>query len=141
MSIPDPGQVVEVRSCLWVVDNVTMSVFVSDVIGKQHFVDLTLLEQDSPGETLQVVWELESGSWILEKAGFPSADGLDDLNIGHNFHKTKHGVRYSMNEFSRCSILDRLLELNHQRYQEEVKAGLQYNQKKKANFSGVVQRR
>ena len=39
-------------------------------------------------------------------------------------HTTKQGERYTLSEPARRTVLDRLLALNHQRYAEEVKAGL-----------------
>lgn len=50
--------------------------------------------------------------------------GWADLDLGHGFHQTKQGVRYTICEDARREVLDRLLELNHQRYAEEVAAGL-----------------
>lgn len=52
------------------------------------------------------------------------AYGWGDLDLGHGFHETKQGVRYTISEPARRIVLDRLLALNHQRYEEEVKAGL-----------------
>lgn len=53
-----------------------------------------------------------------------AAYGWSDLDLGHGFHATKQGVRYTLSEPARRTVLDRLLQLNHQRYEEEVKAGL-----------------
>ena len=53
-----------------------------------------------------------------------AAYGWKDLDLGHGFHPTKQGVRYTISEPARRTVLDRLLALNHQRYEEEVKAGL-----------------
>ena len=73
--IPEPGQLVEVRRRQWVV---------SDVIGgsletknEQHLVTLNSLDEDALGEELQVVWQIEPGAKILNKAGMPSITGLD----------------------------------------------------------------
>ena len=52
------------------------------------------------------------------------AYGWDDLSLDHGFHETKHGLRYTISEAARVEVLDRLLELNHVRHAEEVKAGL-----------------
>lgn len=54
------------------------------------------------------------------------AYGWHDLadNLGHGFHDTRQGTRYTVAPAPRREILDRLLELNHARYAEEVKAGL-----------------
>ena len=53
-----------------------------------------------------------------------TAYGWRDLDLGHGFHETKQGVRYTLSESARRTVLDCLLALNHQRYGEEVKAGL-----------------
>jgi len=47
-----------------------------------------------------------------------------DLDLGHGFHQTKQGLRFTVSEPARREILDRLLALNHARYAEEVAAGL-----------------
>ncbi|WP_293752623.1 DNA methyltransferase [Limnohabitans sp. Rim8] len=47
------------------------------------------------------------------------AYGWGDIILGHNFYDTKHGVRYTISEDARREILDRLLDLNHQRYAAE----------------------
>ncbi|MFC1600823.1 Eco57I restriction-modification methylase domain-containing protein [Candidatus Sumerlaeota bacterium] len=62
-----------------------------------------------------------------------AAYGWDDLDLGHGFHETKQGLRYTICEEARREILDRLLELNHQRYAEEVAAGLHAKKKPKSN--------
>lgn len=52
-----------------------------------------------------------------------AAYGWSDLDLGHGFHATKQGERYTLSEPARRTVLDRLLALNHQRYAEELKAG------------------
>lgn len=47
-----------------------------------------------------------------------------DLDLNHGIHETKQGERYTISESARRSVLDRLLAFNHQRYEEEVRAGL-----------------
>lgn len=59
------------------------------------------------------------------------AYGWQDLDLGHGFHKTKQGIRFTISETARREVLDRLLELNHQRYAEEVAQGLHDKGKKK----------
>jgi hypothetical protein len=61
-----------------------------------------------------------------------AAYGWSDLDLGHGFHATKQGERYTLSEPARRTVLDRLLALNHQRYAEEVKAGLHDKTTKKA---------
>ena len=60
----------------------------------------------------------------------------DGLN--HDFHQTKQGLRFTISEQNRREILDRLLQLNHQRYAEEVKQGLHDKAKKKATKTKKV---
>lgn len=60
-----------------------------------------------------------------------AAYGWSDLDLGHGFHETKQGMRYTISESARRTVLDRLLALNHQRYAEEVKAGLHDKKKSK----------
>jgi Eco57I restriction-modification methylase/MmeI, target recognition domain len=52
------------------------------------------------------------------------AYGWDDLDLDHGFHETRQGIRYTIGLAIRQEILDRLLELNHERYAAEVAAGL-----------------
>ena len=53
-----------------------------------------------------------------------AAYGWSDLNLGHGFHETKQGVRFTISEPARREVLQRLLKLNHERYAEEVQQGL-----------------
>jgi len=55
------------------------------------------------------------------------AYGWDDLiaqGLDHDFHDLGREVRYTIGPSVRQEILDRLLELNHERYAAEVAAGL-----------------
>jgi hypothetical protein len=47
-----------------------------------------------------------------------------DLELDHGFHDTPQGRRFTLGPAARAEALDRLLELNHERYAEEVAAGL-----------------
>lgn len=47
------------------------------------------------------------------------AYGWQDIELGHDFHETKLGRRFTISEVARREILDRLLTLNHQRHAEE----------------------
>lgn len=60
-----------------------------------------------------------------------AAYGWSDLKLDHGFHETKQGVRFTISESARRKVLDRLLALNHQRYAEEVAAGLHDKNKAK----------
>jgi len=52
------------------------------------------------------------------------AYGWTDLALGHGFHDTPQGLRHTICPPARREVLDRLLELNHQRHAEEVAQGL-----------------
>jgi hypothetical protein len=61
------------------------------------------------------------------------AYGWSDLNLEHGFHETAQGVRFTISESARREVLSRLLQLNHERYEEEVRMGLHEKGKKKTN--------
>ena len=61
------------------------------------------------------------------------AYGWDDLDLHHGFHETRQGYRYTVGPLARQEILDRLLELNHERYAVEVEAGLHKDSKNDAD--------
>jgi len=44
------------------------------------------------------------------------------LDLGHGFHQTKQGIRYTISEAARPKVLDLLLALNHERYAAEQTA-------------------
>jgi hypothetical protein len=49
-----------------------------------------------------------------------AAYGWSDLQLEHDFHETKQGVRFTISESARREVLARLLKLNHEHYAEEV---------------------
>jgi len=65
------------------------------------------------------------------------AYGWDDLLLEHGFHETKQGLRFTISEEARREVLDRLLLLNHQRHEEEVRAGLFEKGAKAKKVKGV----
>jgi SNF2 family DNA or RNA helicase len=74
-TIPEPGQLVEVRRRHWIVSDVKGQSF--EASGNQHVVILSSLDEDALGEELQVVWQIEPGAQVLEKAGMPRVTGVD----------------------------------------------------------------
>jgi hypothetical protein len=66
--------------------------------------------------------------------------GWTDLDLGHGFHETKQGIRFTISEPARREVLGRLLKLNHERYEEEVRQGL-LDTKSKAKKPRTKQRR
>lgn len=67
------------------------------------------------------------------------AYGWSDLDLGHDFHETAQGVRFTISDSARREVLGRLLALNHSRYEEEVKAGLHARAKGKAKAEAKSQ--
>jgi hypothetical protein len=52
------------------------------------------------------------------------AYGWSDLDLDHRFRDTPQGRRFTLGPSAHTEVLDRLLELNHRCYAEEVAAGL-----------------
>ena len=71
-SSPEPGQLVEVRRRQWVVADMQTSPARNGHSSPQHFVTLSSIDEDSLGEQIEVVWEIEPGAHIIERAGLPS---------------------------------------------------------------------
>ena len=47
-----------------------------------------------------------------------------EIELGHGFHETRQGIRFTISPQARVDVLDKLLALNHYRYEQEVKQGL-----------------
>jgi len=67
------------------------------------------------------------------------AYGWDDLldQLGHGFHPAGRDLRWTIGPAAQREILDRLLELNHERYAEEVAKGL--HDKKKGRKAATAE--
>ncbi len=79
-SKPEPGQLVSVRRRQWVVAAILASTPENSGIPPQHLVTLSSIDEDGLGEELQVIWEIEPGAHIIEKAGLPEITGFDDAD-------------------------------------------------------------
>jgi hypothetical protein len=75
---PEPGQLVEVRRRQWIVAETQTSPALFGSAAPQHFVTLLSIDEDSLGEQIEVVWEIEPGAHIIEKAGLPTISGRDE---------------------------------------------------------------
>src|SRR5690606_32495968 len=58
-----------------------------------------------------------------------SSYGWDDIELHHDFYELEYlpendRVRYTIHPEARIEVLKRLLLLNHERYEEEIKQGL-----------------
>lgn len=78
VATPEPGQLVEVRRRQWVVSDVVSSAAEEGFRSPQHCLTLASIDEDSLGEELEVIWEIEPGAHIIERAGLPSVTGRDE---------------------------------------------------------------
>jgi hypothetical protein len=76
-----------------------------------------------PDEAAADIQKLRDLHVEMDKAVAAAYD-WDTLDLGHGFHETKQGIRFTISEAARREVLQRLLKLNHERYAEEVKQGL-----------------
>ena len=88
-----------------------------------------------PQETAEDIVQLRALHKEMDEA-VAKAYGWDDLDLGHGFHETKQGLRYTISEEARREVLGRLLKLNHERYAEEVAMGLHEKGAKKGKGKG-----
>lgn len=95
-SLPEQGQLVEVRQRRYVVTEVRQSTLPPDPLKAydptpQHRVTLASVEDDALGEELQVIWEIEPGASTVEGAALPQPTGFDDP---HRFDAFMDAVRW-----------------------------------------------
>ncbi|MEU2772713.1 hypothetical protein ABZ646_07230 [Streptomyces sp. NPDC007162] len=97
--VPAPGQRVTVRNRPWVVTDVLRSTAASD--------DPARAAEATPSHLIT----LTSLGWT-------------PLDLNRNFHETPNGPRWSVDPNIQMEMNDRLLELNHVMYADEVQRGL-----------------
>jgi ERCC4-related helicase len=78
-TVPEPGQLVEVRRRQWIVADVDGSSLAPGA-SSQHLVRLSSIGEDSLGEEIEVIWEIEPGAHVIERAGLPELTGVDDAD-------------------------------------------------------------
>jgi len=93
----------------------------------------------NPDEGAADIEELRGLHVALDHA-VAAAYGWDDLDLDHGFHETPPGIRYTIGPVARVEVLDRQLELNHERYATEVADGLHDTKKggKRTRKAAVV---
>ena len=91
LSIPVPGQLVDVRRRRYVVVDIVQSTLQAPRTShspsrsstgdgdmpRHHLVTLSSVEDDALGEELQVIWEIEPGATPIEKTPLPPPVGFD----------------------------------------------------------------
>lgn len=95
----------------------------SIILARQEGLTKTYNRFHDPQEKTEDIVTLRELHREMDKA-VAKAYGWDDLKLEHGFHETKQGLRYTISEAARREVLDRLLLVNHQRHEEEVRAGL-----------------
>src|SRR5687768_10483044 len=83
LSIPEQGQLVDVRQRRFVVTDVRRAALPEDTLRQpapppQHLVTLSSVEDDGLGEALPVVWEIEPAAHVYEKVEPPEPTGFDE---------------------------------------------------------------
>ena len=89
------------------------------MLDRQEGLTATYNRFHDPAETAQDIAHLRRLHVEMDHA-VAAAYGWQDLPLGHGFHETAQGLRYTISEPARREVLTRLLQLNHQRYAEEV---------------------
>jgi hypothetical protein len=106
------------------------------MLARQEGLTKTYNRFHDPDETCANIQTLRQLHVEMDQA-VAAAYGWTDLDLGHGFHQTKQGLRYTISEPARREVLARLLKLNHERYAEEVRRGLHEKKKPKAGRSKV----
>ena len=80
--LPEQGQIVTVRQRRYVVTDITLGTLPIDplrltTVTPHHRIHLTSIEDDGLGEALDVIWEVEPATRIIEKAELPEPSGFD----------------------------------------------------------------
>ena len=78
-AVPEPGQLVRVRNLQWIVADVDATSVGYDK-PSQHLVRLSSISEDALGEEIEVIWEIEPGASVIERAGLPELNGIDDAD-------------------------------------------------------------
>ncbi len=93
------------------------------MLTEQQGLTTTYNRLHSSGETAEHIARLRELLSEMDQA-VAAAYGWTDLDLGHGFHETRQGLRFTISEAARREVLGRLLQLNHERYAAEVAAGL-----------------
>lgn len=98
------------------------------MLARQEGLTATYNHFHDPEETSEDIARLRELHCEMDQA-VAAAYGWHDLDLGHGFHDTPQGLRYTISPPARDEVLDRLLALNQERYEEEVRQGLHEGKK------------
>ena len=110
------------------------------MLARQEGLTKTYNRFHNPDETADDIQKLRDLHVETDNA-VAAAYGWSDLDLGHGFHETKQGLRFTISEPARREVLARLLTLNHERYAEEVAKGLHEKKKGGKDKGGGGMRR
>jgi hypothetical protein len=110
-SPPEQGQLVQVRSRPWVVNDVKPSSLPTPAMKlpagtPQNLLTLSSVEDDGLGEELQVVWEIEPGAKIVEKVALPGPTGFERYLLKHGLISPAAGRKGILNWLERIKPLE-----------------------------------
>jgi hypothetical protein len=76
---------------------------------------------------LAYAWDEEREPGIRDyevKAASAPLPAWREIDLGHGFHETRQGVRFTISPQARIDVIDKLMTLNQYRYDQEVEQGL-----------------
>jgi hypothetical protein len=109
------------------------------MLARQEGLTTTYNRVHDPNVTADEIVRLRELHLGLDRA-VRDAYGWSDLDLGYDFHATRIGTRFTLAPRARQEVLDRLLELNHKRYADEVRRGLHGKPKGKGRRKPVADR-
>jgi hypothetical protein len=56
-----------------------------------------------------------------------------EIDLGHSFHETRQGARFTISPEAQLDVLDKLLALNRYRYRQEQEKGVTRKRSRRAN--------
>src|SRR3989440_1545048 len=116
LTIPEPGQLVDVRQRRYVVVDVVEGTLPLDPLKveslsqsyqhsqRQHLVALASVEDDDLGEELQVIWEVEPGVKVTERNALPIPVGFDAPERLDTFLDAVRWERFPVLTSSPCKL-------------------------------------
>ncbi len=126
-TFPQPPHSDAVASAGKVLDDNRSKLMVERDLGLTDVYNLVHDPAERSDEHIQQIRDLH----IRLDVAVRDAYGWSDLVLGHGFHEVRgQGVRFSFSAKAADEALDRLLELNKQRYDAEIEAGLHNRAKK-----------
>jgi hypothetical protein len=118
-TFPRPNETARLHSAGETLETVRQAIMSSRDIGLTPLYSSVHTEAESDPE-IQAIRDAH----IEVDRAVAEAYGWNGLDLNHGFHKTKQGPRFTITPDARTEILDRLLELNHAQYKEEMDKGL-----------------